>query len=144
MSTLPERVKQHLTTQIERFECILGLLNGIKPRLDDETLSGMLEHLNRELKETNRLEKQRYRLALEWKAAPNIETTDRAAVRALALQAQALAEEVAETYEKAAILVQKHTDSIAGALGALRAGRNMLAQYRPGGAHDPWFIDKKA
>lgn len=144
MNTLPEKVKQHLTTQIERFERLLGLLNGIDPSLDNETLSGMLEHINREVEETNRLEKQRHRLALEWKADPNTETNDRAAVRTLALQAEALAKEVAKAYENAGAIIQEYADGLVGTLGALRAGRNMLTKYRPSDAHDPWFIDKKA
>ncbi|HNT86564.1 MAG TPA: hypothetical protein PKL84_01760 [Candidatus Hydrogenedentes bacterium] len=141
---LVARVKRHLEHQIVWLEKTLRNLERIEHDLDEAVLDEVAERHAHDAALTAQYLRECEALLHEWGHVEDIADADREEVRALADRVEELIAKVTRRYEEAARIAGERLDGLREAYGALHRSRQTLRRYRPGGDHEPGFLDKKA
>lgn len=141
---LVARVKQHLEHQAVWLAKTLKNLERIEEQLDEAELDEVAERHAHDAALTAQYMRECEALLREWRRVNDIADADREAVRALADHVEELISKLTRRYEEAAEAAGERLQGLHEAHAALRRGKQALRRYRPGGDHEPGYLDKKA
>lgn len=143
-ANVAERLKICLQQHIQWYEQMMRCYENVETAVDESLSEDFEQRIQSRNKELAMIGQELRLIADEWTQAQQVNTEDLAAVRALAEQAESLAQRVAEQCNRAAKQAQERLKSIAASLADLRKGRNALENYRAGHAGTAETLDKEA
>lgn len=142
-STIAERMKDCLVRQVAWFKRVLADMETFDEDLTEAQLGKLDRQRQTHLRGTAEIIREFEVLAVEWHTSTNVADHDRKAVHELALETEAFANRLKETYDRADIRVQRRLTDWRQTWNALQRGRDMLRKYAPGQADEAAFVDRK-
>jgi len=137
------RVTRYLERHTAWMRAVLAELDALAAAMDGGDVGSLLEEQGRRTREAEHFLREHTGLLREWDGGAGAPEEDRAAVRALAAEAGALAERLTGRYEALLDASTAARSRNRAALDTLRRGRDMMRKYRPGGDGAD-YLDRKA
>lgn len=141
---LVPRVLDYFDRQIAWMREALRELGSLSGLADEDSLDRLAEQQRRREAQYEHFSREYRGLIDEWNRAEDVSEEDKREVRERARLAQAVAAELAESYERGAALLDQEKDRHRRAIQALQRGRNMTGKYRTDSGTQPDFMDRDA
>lgn len=139
-----DRMTDYFSRQIAWFGDVLAEWEDGSGEMTDEEVDSMVDTQSAREKETKEFEREFAVLKREWDQEESIAKADRDRIRALADEANALAEGLRERIEHAEGRVAEAMKSVKASLGTLRRGRGYAEKYKLGDTGGSMGIDRQA
>lgn len=141
---LVDRIRNYFERRIAWTQGAVEALRHIEEDLAAEAFDRLIDELAQREHQTEAFVREHNGLLVEWRRATDIGEADRSAVQELARQADDLAKELRERYQRASKRMRSEAAKRKDVLDGLRRGRSMLDKYRPGDPGGIGFLNKKA
>lgn len=126
---LTRRLRDYFTRQIHWLQTRLEEMENLHGRLDEYGLEPVLETEARRQREMAAFEEENRLLLREWSQSTAVSSSERAEIRELAAQSQALGEALSNVYDTAAAEMETQRAEVRQSLGEVLRGRRTMQKY---------------